>query len=279
MHYKSPSSGQRLSDALHSKAEPVDLQASWTAGGEKQLSQHGHTKTHFQAVVALVHKASKTLVRRDSATPIHPLVVDDDDEDSLERAEGGQGPQPEHIPRPGAGTIPRQEQRNELGTIAKDRSKGRNAWSSLLRGGSLPPLPRLGNANISPLKDKKGQAARLKIAQREGGSEEGQPTTQLKPQSIMKEVNKGKRKLPDSKKTLTFQLPFLSRRETVRTPRVECLNETELMGRDILKQCNVFPNSTRRGDDSQLHQGEGHTVSGFGMTNKQVYYKVFGSYK
>ncbi len=100
MHYKATSSVQRLAETLQNNASLVDpqttlslaLRAPKASGGidgqeGKQRSPGSHSKTHFQAVIALVHKTSKTLVRRDSATAIHPQVVADDEEDSLGRGE------------------------------------------------------------------------------------------------------------------------------------------------------------------------------------------------
>ena len=214
----------------------------------KKLRPDLHNKTHFQAVLAMVHKASKTLQGSPDVTPVGAAIEFEDMEEAMETYD-------EQAAKAKA---------KELESKTRDDVRA-----------ALPPLPAASFRNMSPLRDRKGREKTMDCAADLFRVQQKQQQGVMgKYRSIMKEESR----LPKINKKISFKLPFPGESmSSSQTQPVERLNETEKLGKRILKVCNVFPFNVRKDKSPQLHKGQGHTIAGSGKSNQDVYTKVFGN--
>eukprot|EP01022_Parablepharisma_sp_SALTPOND_P018383 TRINITY_DN29_c0_g2_i1.p2 TRINITY_DN29_c0_g2~~TRINITY_DN29_c0_g2_i1.p2 ORF type:complete len:453 (+),score=47.03 TRINITY_DN29_c0_g2_i1:2304-3662(+) len=217
----------------------------------KKLRPELHNKTHFRAVLALVHKSSKALIRSGEVTPVAVNTQKPEPEDMEEALESF-----EESCSPGNHVV------FPVKMQVEEQKKSRCE--------SLPPIPSLTFRNVSPLKERKAKENMTREA-----------TFSLEPQKIdttdkYRSIMKGSmssERLPKIRRKIQFQLPL----SPPRTPPLEIKSETEELGKKVLKMCKVFPFNKRIDVSPQLRKGEGHTIAGFGKSNKDAYERVFGA--
>ena len=82
-------------------------------------------------------------------------------------------------------------------------------------------------------------------------------------------------------KTIAVHFPeSLGRRSSVpsATPNlVPELDERADLGRQVLALCRVLRHKSPKSPLRQLRKGEGHVMSGFGMSNREVYDRIFAT--
>eukprot|EP01022_Parablepharisma_sp_SALTPOND_P018738 TRINITY_DN3104_c1_g1_i1.p1 TRINITY_DN3104_c1_g1~~TRINITY_DN3104_c1_g1_i1.p1 ORF type:complete len:1434 (+),score=144.12 TRINITY_DN3104_c1_g1_i1:11448-15749(+) len=137
------------------------------------------------------------------------------------------------------------------------------------RSSSVPMLPKLAINNQSPLKD-------WKYGFKGKGDfpvETNSPV--LSPSSI------SLKKKPKAKRKVTFTLPFsVTQSQLLTNPEVsQELNEGEELGKRVLSQCGMIRSKSPKTFETSLKKGGGHLMSGFGMSNKEVYFRVFHNNK
>lgn len=235
--------------SLHSKKIPAGELA-------KKLRTDFHTKTHFQAAVALLHKASKSLERPSDASPKATTKVrePEDMEEAVEAL--------------------------EMGDLTQAQQTKTTEGTGKRRNESLPPVEALTFDNISPLRRSKNRASvvdtRGQIRRLLDHSGERYNAVLIPIRSIMKEPRGGSTtRLPRIDKRISFVLPASAEGPEM-TPMG---SEAEQLAKRVLRSCNVFPYRKRIDKSPRLHKGQGHTVAGFGQTNRDVYIKIFTNNK
>lgn len=203
-----------------------------------------HSKTHFQAVLSLVHNASKTLMP-DVETYSKPTIVKQTtNEDGIERAdeEGNSGENTSQV---------------DNTEIKEETKRYTHAVSN-----SLPNISLLSLKTISPLKEKKSGQESLRDPEKEKILRNySKFRTKDKYASVLKDTDKPNEKLPKIQKNISFKLPVSSSVNVLASIPVDPSSETEKLAKKILERCNVFPNVPKKNISRQLHKGEGHTVS------------------
>ena len=93
--------------------------------------------------------------------------------------------------------------------------------------------------------------------------------------SIMKtQCSTGAKKLKDRK--LQFCFPAITP-HSPRRGKEEAVTDTEELGKKVLKLCKVLRTKSPKLEElGSLKKGQGKLMSGFGMTNREIYGKVFG---
>lgn len=239
----------------------------------KQLKPEFHNKTHFQAVLALIHKSSKTLQKQGDVSPVanEKRGNTNDFEDGMESYEE---------------TMRNADYTKNSNTI--DNTK-QSEFSKNSRSCSLPQIPYISFRNTSPLREQKalknsdsvnnmreGTFSMLEeIARNNILKQNNTADTHYKPIIKMNDgMGNGAQsdRLPRIDRKIKFKLPNGS---PPKTP-TQVVNETEELGKKVLKVCNVFPYHKRLDVSPQLRKGEGRLVAGFGQSNKELYRNVYG---
>ena len=198
-----------------------------------------HNKTHFQAAMALVNRQSRSLLpppNKKQATGTEP--------DELLK---GYDPIRQEI-----------EDAGSLNLLPSERRR------------SLPKIKVLTVDNTSPLKEiKKKNSAYLAglIAGEFGKGESPRALDSFGNKKDLDSSYTGQKKL---------KLPAIASSNDL-LQNDEEKNDTEEMAKKMLRHCHVIRGkSPVAGGSGILRKGEGKLMSGFGMTNREAYNKVFG---
>jgi hypothetical protein len=149
-----------------------------------------------------------------------------------------------------------------------------------VRSRSLPRIARYKVDNTSPLLARKKRSLAptaespsphtMLLKTFASGKE---TSSEMGNKSIMRDISNPAKGVSKDKK-LTFSFPAISGR---RSPTKEqTTTDTELLGKKVLEVCQVLKTKSPVHElSSSLRKGSGHGMAGFGLTNQQLYEKVF----
>ncbi len=297
MHFTAKTEIERVMDAIRSNGVLIDetdgkdtaqmlkvkahatkkeMRKTLCEAGRK-LRPKLHQKTHFQAVMALVNRQSEVLYR--SSAGFVSKAEEGGEEVQSEAKQGETG---------------KSELRKTQGTtLMRWRSQSTTPVSWLtMRSGSVPVLPRLQIDNTSPLRKRRqskepSPAAALTptpIASATASSRFGNPFLSPRSDSIPG-LSPLASSLRDPKafttprwkgRKVAFMLPspLTPTQQSPKGAEAE-MDDREALGRRVLRTCRVIRCRSPVTSPRQLRKGEGHLMGGFGMSNLQVYQRVF----
>lgn len=220
-----------------------------------------HNKTHFQAVLSMLNRHSISHPPRNNKPYMLPFENED------------------------FGTL------NDLAIKNQEKKRSRKSNKGLLREtAAFKSLPKIEKANIidntSPLKDlKRKSLGHFNTILDQNISSEiiNNKTTDNNDKNISsppKSIIKGSMTNKNnnvSKKKVCFPIISPSCLNGFLTSSIESheISGQEQLALKILKHCNVLRSKSPA--SGVLRKGEGKLMSGFGLTNRETYYKIFGS--
>jgi len=211
----------------------------------KKVRGQLHKKTHFQAVLALVNNQSKVLGRefemyleKKKKTNSSKNMSDngsDDQENSLEKKPTNQKIKPVSIP----------------GNVIQKRCTSLPKLSNIIINNRSPVLDWKNSQNIDQ------NRTNLSLSKNLISPLSRQPLKKKLRVSFQKAMNEAKLQKMDSATTEIFDK-----------------SERELMGKQVLSFCGVIGRKSPKLKVKELKRGQGHLMSGFGMSNHEIYEKV-----
>ncbi len=212
------------------------------AEAARQLRSTLHNKTHFQAVIALVNRQSRSLAQKSDKK--QPATLTIETEDALARAD-------ERL-----NAVQRQHQQQQE---QEERQRS---------------LPRIGKRVVDNTPPGRELTKRKSLGNLWAGygTEVGDTTGNSASMAKQGKTHGGNKRKSCG---VRFVFPALGTGAGT-VANEDKMTATEELGKRVLKLCSVLRSKSPK-LGPMLRKGEGKLMSGFGMTNRETYDKVFGS--